>query len=162
MCQKRARDRNFRNKRRNGQTPLQNTNCPMWKDTWLNAHMRPKRSKLLHCINVLPRLLKGKGRPCRTTRAFLGFRPEDSAGRTRRCLQVFFKAFQFITKTGLSTQHGTAEGSQFVPTAKPNIVTRFLRRVRHCVAIYGHLLLFWDQNLREKAWRSRARGAKAT
>ncbi len=30
------------------------------------------------------------------------------------------------------------------------------------VAIYGQLLLFCDQSMREKAWRSRKRGALAT
>ncbi len=29
----------------------------------------------------------------------------------------------------------------------------------HCVAVYGQLLLFCDQSMREKAWRSRKRGA---
>ena len=38
----------------------------------------------------------------------------------------------------------------------------FLCRVRHSVAIYGQLLLFCDQSMREKAWRSRKRGAQAT
>jgi hypothetical protein len=32
-------------------------------------------------------------------------------------------------------------------------------RVRHSVAIYGQLLLFCDQSMRSKAWRSRKRGA---
>ncbi len=32
-------------------------------------------------------------------------------------------------------------------------------RVRHSVALYGQLLLFCDQSMREKAWRSRKRGA---
>jgi hypothetical protein len=32
-------------------------------------------------------------------------------------------------------------------------------RVRHSVAIYGRRLLFCDQSMREKAWRSRKRGA---
>jgi hypothetical protein len=32
-------------------------------------------------------------------------------------------------------------------------------RVRHIVAIYGQILLFCDQSMREKAWRSRKRGA---
>jgi hypothetical protein len=32
-------------------------------------------------------------------------------------------------------------------------------RVRHSVAIYGQLLLFCDQSMREKAWRSSKRGA---
>ncbi len=31
-------------------------------------------------------------------------------------------------------------------------------RVRHSVATYGQLLLFYDQSMREKAWRSRKRG----
>ncbi len=31
-------------------------------------------------------------------------------------------------------------------------------RVRYSVAIYGQLLLFCDQSMREKAWRSRKRG----
>ena len=31
-------------------------------------------------------------------------------------------------------------------------------RVRHSVAMYGQLLLFCDQSMREKAWRSRKRG----
>ncbi len=30
-------------------------------------------------------------------------------------------------------------------------------RVRHSVAVYGQLLLFCDQSMREKAWRSRKR-----
>jgi hypothetical protein len=37
-----------------------------------------------------------------------------------------------------------------------------VNRVRHSVAIYGQLLLFRDQSMREKAWRSRKRGAQAT
>ena len=32
-------------------------------------------------------------------------------------------------------------------------------KVRHSVAIYGQLLLFCDQSMREKAWRSRKHGA---
>ena len=32
-------------------------------------------------------------------------------------------------------------------------------RVRPSVAIYGQLLLFCDQSMRKKAWRSRKRGA---
>ncbi len=32
-------------------------------------------------------------------------------------------------------------------------------RVRHSVAIYGQILLFCDQSMREKAWGSRKRGA---
>ena len=32
-------------------------------------------------------------------------------------------------------------------------------RVRHSVAVYGQRLLFCDQSMREKAWRSRKRGA---
>ncbi len=39
--------------------------------------------------------------------------------------------------------------------AKPSLGLR----VRHNVAIYGQLLLFCDQSMREKAWRSRKRGA---
>ena len=35
-------------------------------------------------------------------------------------------------------------------------------RVRHSIAIYGQLLLFCDQSMREKAWRSRKRGVQAT
>ena len=34
-------------------------------------------------------------------------------------------------------------------------------RVRHSVAIYGQLLLFCDQSMREKAWRGHKRGALA-
>ena len=32
-------------------------------------------------------------------------------------------------------------------------------RVRHSVAMYSQLLVFCDQSMREKAWRSRKRGA---
>ena len=34
--------------------------------------------------------------------------------------------------------------------------------VRHSISIFGQLLLFSDQSMREKAWRSRKRGAQAT
>jgi hypothetical protein len=37
--------------------------------------------------------------------------------------------------------------------------TRVCARVRHSVAIYGQYLLLCDQSMREKAWRSRKRGA---
>jgi hypothetical protein len=40
--------------------------------------------------------------------------------------------------------------------------TCFQVRVRHSIAIYGQILLFCDQSMREKAWRSRKRGAEAT
>jgi hypothetical protein len=33
------------------------------------------------------------------------------------------------------------------------------RRVRHSVAMHGRFLLFCDQSMHEKAWRSRKRGA---
>ncbi len=38
-------------------------------------------------------------------------------------------------------------------------VGALISRVRHSVAIYGQLLLFCDQSMREKAWHSRKRGA---
>jgi hypothetical protein len=45
---------------------------------------------------------------------------------------------------------------------RARFVTRLHGRVRHSVAICGQLLLFCDQSMREKAWRSRKRGALAT
>jgi hypothetical protein len=46
-----------------------------------------------------------------------------------------------------------------VSTSQSRVMERTVRRVRHRVAIYGQLLLFCDQSMREKAWRSRKRGA---
>jgi hypothetical protein len=45
-------------------------------------------------------------------------------------------------------------------TQSPNLQTgRCRNRVQHSIAIYGQLLLFCDQSMRKKAWRSRNRGA---
>ena len=44
-------------------------------------------------------------------------------------------------------------------TVSPAHVDALAARVRHSVAIYGQLLLFCDQSMREKAWCSRKSGA---
>jgi hypothetical protein len=108
-----------------------------------------------HTLNIFENLIEAKPalarRLCEKTNILTFF--------LNRLSNKAFDANKLYCRYGARVRWPTVPFSLSARSANHVLLLFLTIRVRHSVAMYGQRLLFCDQSMREKDWRSRARGA---